>query len=367
MIADVCVSALRAAAYRIPTEEVEADGTLRWDATTLVVVEVEGGGKTGLGYTYADAAVVRLIDGLLREHVEGHDALNPSRITAHLWTMVRNVGRSGLCACAISALDTALWDLKARLLDLPLALLLGRQRDSVAVYGSGGFLSEDDRSLREQLGRWAEEDGCRWVKMKIGDDPERELARVKDVLEGIGEAMLMVDANGAYSPRQAITVARHLASLGVDWFEEPVSSDDRAGLARVRQALDSAGVGMDVAAGEYAYTPDDFRLLLEARAVDVLQADITRCGGVTGFLRAAALCEAFHLDLSTHCAPALHLPAACAVPRLRHLEWFHDHVRIEAMLFDGAPVLARGRITPDLGAPGHGLNFRHADAAHYAI
>src|SRR5690606_6960748 len=132
------------------------------------------------------------------------------------------------------------------------------------------------------------------------------------------------------------------AEQGIGWFEEPVSSDDLHGLRRVRSAMDAAGHPIDIAAGEYAYTLDDVRRLLEAGALDVLQLDITRCGGVTGFLRASALCEAFHVDCSAHCAPALHLHAACAAPRLRHVEWFHDHARIESLLFDGAPVVQDG-------------------------
>ncbi|GAB3374334.1 enolase-like domain-containing protein [Azotobacter armeniacus] len=363
---DLRVVSVRASAYRIPTDRPEADGTFQWEATTLVLVEVEAGGQTGLGYTYADAALLRLIDDSLGELVVGADPMAPARVSGQLWARVRNLGRAGLAACAISALDTALWDLKARLLDLPLATLLGRCRDNVRVYGSGGFLSYSDCQLREQLGRWAVEDGCRWVKMKIGGEAGRELARIRTAREAIGGAGLLVDANGAYGSRQAIALARRMGELGVGWFEEPVSSDDLDGLCRVRRAMDAAGPDLEIVAGEYAYTPDDFRRLLERGAVDVLQADLTRCGGISGFLRAAALCEAFHLDLSAHCAPALHLPVACAVPRLRHVEWFHDHVRIEAMLFDGAPQLRQGRIAPDLTAPGHGLRLRRADARAYA-
>ncbi|MFC3607885.1 enolase C-terminal domain-like protein [Stutzerimonas tarimensis] len=364
---DIPVTAVRASAYRIPTDQPEADGTLAWNATTLVVVEVDAGGHTGLGYTYADAALLPLIDRTLRGVIEGGDVMSPSRTSEGLWHAVRNLGRSGLAACAISAIDTALWDLKARVLGLSLAALLGPLRDRVPVYGSGGFTAYDDGRLREQLGGWAEQDGCRWVKMKIGGEPSRELARIEDVLEAIGEATLFVDANGAYSSRQAIALATQMADLEIGWFEEPVSSDDLQGLLRVRTALDAAGTPMDVAAGEYAYTLDDFRHLLQAGAVDVLQADLTRCGGVTGFMQAAALCESFHVGLSAHCAPALHLPVACAAPRLLHQEWFHDHARIEALLFDGAPRLQQGHITPDLDAPGHGLQFRHADAQRHII
>ncbi|KJJ61686.1 mandelate racemase [Pseudomonas sp. Choline-3u-10] len=364
---DAAIRSMRVAAYRIPTDAPEADGTFQWDATTLVVVQLEAGGQAGLGYTYADASLVRLIEGHFRDLLEGADAFSIGRLNERLWASVRNLGRSGLAACAISAVDTALWDLKARLLDLPLAHLLGMRRENVAVYGSGGFTSYDDGRLREQLGNWVQEDGCHWVKMKIGADSPRDAERVRAAREAIGEAGLFIDANGAHTPRSAIAFAHRIAELQVGWFEEPVSSDDLAGLRQVREALGASGQAMDVAAGEYAYTPDDFRRLVEHGSVDVLQADLTRCGGVSGFLQAAGLCEAFHLDLSAHCAPALHLHACCAAPRLRHQEWFHDHVRLESLLFDGAPQVESGGIAPDLTRPGHGLTLREADARRYAI
>ncbi len=364
---DAAIRALRVAAYRVPTDAPEADGTFNWDATTLVVVELDAAGQTGLGYTYADASLVRLIKEHFREMVEGADAFAIGRLNEQLWASVRNLGRSGLAACAISAVDCALWDLKARLLNLPLARLLDARRQRIAVYGSGGFTSYDDARLREQLAAWVHEEGCRWVKMKIGADVQGDVERVRAAREAIGEAGLFIDANGAHSSRSAIAFARRIAEFRVGWFEEPVSSDDLAGLREVREALGASGQPMDVAAGEYAYTPDDFRRLVEHGAVDVLQADLTRCGGVSGFLQAAALCEAFHLDLSAHCAPALHLHACCAAPRFRHQEWFHDHVRLESMLFEGAPPLNDGHIAPDLTRPGHGLTLREADARRYLI
>lgn len=364
---DAAIRDVRVAAYRIPTDAPEADGTLQWNATTLIVVEVEAAKQTGLGYTYADASLVRLIADHFRGLLDGADALAISQLNDQLWASVRNLGRSGLAACAISAVDTALWDLKARLLELPLAQLLGMRREHVAVYGSGGFTSYDHARLREQFSRWVQEDGCRWVKMKIGTDAQRDAERVRVARATIGEAGLFIDANGAHTPRSAIAFAHRIAEQQVGWFEEPVSSDDLAGLRQVREAIGAGGQAMDVAAGEYAYTPDDFRRLAEHGAVDVLQADLTRCGGVSGFLQAAALCEAFHLDLSAHCAPSLHLHACCAAPRFRHQEWFHDHVRLESMLFDGAPRVENGRIAPDLTKPGHGLTLREADARRYAI
>jgi L-alanine-DL-glutamate epimerase-like enolase superfamily enzyme len=358
------IEGLKADAFRIPTDAPEADGTFAWDATTLVVVQVDGGGCSGVGYTYADASVVSLIRGVLAKALDGRDCFDLPGAWMAMQRSVRNLGRAGLAACAIAAVDTALWDLKAKSLDLPLAKLLGRCRDAVPVYGSGGFTSYSDDQLRAQLSGWVERDGCRFVKMKIGTEPERDPARVMVALEAIDEAELFVDANGAFSVKQALEFTDACAEADIRWFEEPVTSDDLPGLRLMRERAPDA---MDIAAGEYIYTPDDARRMLEAGAVDVLQADATRCLGITGFLQVGALCEAYHVDLSAHCAPALHRHVGCAVPRLRHLEWFHDHVRIEQMLFDGAPVARNGRIEPDLSRPGHGIAFKRQDAERFRI
>ena len=357
------VESVSANAYAIPTDSPEADGTFAWTSTTLIVVEVQGGGATGLGYTYTSGSVVELIRGKLAECIQGHDVMDPPAAWRAMTRVVRNMGRDGLAATAISAVDVALWDLKAKLLGLPLALLLGRARDSVPIYGSGGFTTYTDEQLRDQLAGWVEKDGCRWVKMKIGTHPDLDPHRVDVAKHSIGDRILFVDANGAYSPRQALALADIFAhEQDVRWFEEPVSSDDLSGMRYVRQRLP---LRMELAAGEYGYDLDYFRSMLGAEAVDVQQADATRCGGVTGFQMAAALCEAHHIDLSGHCAPALHLHLAIAAPRFRHLEWFHDHVRIEHMLFDGAPVPADGMIRPDLSRPGIGLEFKRSDAARF--
>ena len=359
---DPPVGHIAASAYEIPTDAPEADGTLEWDRTTLVVVEIAAGGETGLGYTYSDASIVAQIENKLAAILDGRSAFDISGANAALWRGIRNLGRSGLVATAISAVDAALWDLKAKLLGVSVAALLGKCRDSVPIYGSGGFTCYSDERLGEQLAGWVTRDGCRHVKMKIGSDPARDPDRVKAARRAIGDAALFVDANGAFSAKQALGMAQRLAEYGVAWFEEPVSSDDPRGLAFLRSA---APPGMDIAAGEYGYNLDDFHRLLPV--VDVLQADVTRCGGVSGFMPVAALCEAHHLDLSGHCAPALHLHAACAAPRLRHLEWFHDHVRIEHMLFDGAPQPHAGKISPDLSRPGFGLDFKRRDAERFRV
>jgi L-alanine-DL-glutamate epimerase-like enolase superfamily enzyme len=362
---EVPIDGVRARAFEIPTDKPEADGTISWNSTTLVLVEVSGGGETGIGYTYSSAAIVELIEGKLASAISGGDAFNPQAAALAMQRAVRNLGREGLAATAISAIDTALYDLKARVLDVPLFELLGAYRDSIPIYGSGGFTTYSDKELRDQLGGWVAEQGCAFVKMKVGSEPDRDPHRVTVAKQAIGDrAVLFVDANGAYLGQQALELGNEFAAQGVSWFEEPLSSDDLPGLRAMRRR---APAGMEIAAGEYAYTVDYVHNMLQAQAVDVQQADVTRCGGITAFLQIAALCEAFHIDLSGHCAPALHLHVACAAPRLRHLEWFHDHVRIENMLFEGAPVPRDGAIRPDRSRPGNGLSFRYQDAARYAV
>ncbi|KWV57057.1 mandelate racemase [Bradyrhizobium macuxiense] len=353
-----------ASAYRIPTDRPEADGTLAWTSTTLVVVYVSAGGRLGLGLTYAHASVLAVIEELLAPAIANHDCFDVGGCWIAMQRAVRNVGRSGIASCAISAIDLALWDLKAQLLNVPLAKLLGCCRGLVPVYGSGGFTSYSNEELGEQLGHWSRVDGCRFVKMKIGSDPELDPKRAEAARLAIGDCQLFVDANGAFGVEQALRFAARTEDLGIRWFEEPVTSDDSEGLHAVRTRTPP---GLEVAAGEYVFTLDDARHLLSQDAVDVLQADVTRCGGITGFLRIAALAEARHMEMSAHCAPAMHRHIACAIPRLRHIEWFHDHVRIEQMLFDGAPAVRDGQIAPDLTRVGHGLRFKATDAVAYHI
>ena len=359
------VERVSVSAYSVPTDAPEADGTATWDKTVLVLVEATGGGATALGYTYADAATARFVHDHLTPLIAGRDAFDVPAAWVAMSKAVRNLGRPGVAAMAISAVDAALWDLKAKLLGLPLFKLLGAARTEAPIYGSGGFTSYSTEKLQEQLGGWAEQ-GIPRVKMKVGAHPEDDIERVGDARAAVGDDVeLFVDANGAYDRKRALAFAGEFADLGVTWFEEPVSSDDLCGLRLIR---DRGPAGMHIAAGEYGYDPYYFRRMLEAGAVDVLQADASRCGGVTGFLKAADLCEAFHLPLSAHCAPALHLHAACAVTaEFRHLEYFHDHARIEAMLFDGAAPPAGGTLTPDATRPGLGLEFKHKDAERYKV
>jgi L-alanine-DL-glutamate epimerase-like enolase superfamily enzyme len=352
------------AAYKIPTDFPESDGTYAWDHTTLVLVEATAGGTTGLGYTYADTGTATLIRDLLAGVVQGRKAVDVPGCWEAMVHAIRNLGRPGIASMAIAAVDVALWDLKARLFEVSLVTLLGAVHDAVPVYGSGGFTSYSIQQLQAQLGSWAEH-GIPRVKMKIGTHPADDLGRVRAAREAIGpDTQFYVDANGAYSRKQALAQAEAFQAYGVVWFEEPVSSDDLEGLRLIR---DRGPAGMDIAAGEYGYDLWYFRRMLEAGAVDVLQADASRCAGITGFLRAAALTESHGIKLSAHCAPSLHIPACCAIPLLSPMEYFHDHVRIEHMLFDGALTPINGALHPDHSRPGLGLTFKRGDAERYAV
>jgi L-alanine-DL-glutamate epimerase-like enolase superfamily enzyme len=358
------IEKLEVSAYTIPTDGPESDGTIEWDNTTIVVVEAEAGGKRSLGYTYADVSTATLIETKLRDVVVGRSALSPNESFVAMVHAIRNLGRAGICSMAISAIDTSLWDLQAKLLEVPLVRLFGQVREAMPIYGSGGFTSYTDEKLQEQLGGWVAQ-GIPRVKMKIGRDPAADPERVARAREAIGDdAELFVDANGAYSRKQALAFSYLFSELDVSWFEEPVSSDDLDGLRLMR---DDGPPGMDIAAGEYGYDVTYFHRMLGAGAVDVLQADATRCGGYTGFLQASVLCEAHHLPLSSHCAPALHIPVGCAARPFRHAEYFHDHARIEQMLFDGAPEPNNGALKPDLSRPGNGLTLKRKDAEQFAV
>src|SRR5579885_918269 len=354
---DSRIDQLHVSTYTVPTDFPESDGTLEWDKTTLVLVQVNGSSKQGIGYTYADQATASLIQSTLGEVVRGTDAMSPTAAYMKMWRRVRNLGRPGICSMAISALDCALWDLKARLLDLPLARLLGQVHERAPIYGSGGFTSYSDQQLTGQLAGWVEQ-GIPSVKMKIGRDAKKDIHRVRVARQAIGEKPeLFVDSNGAYNRKQALQQAEIFTEYNVSWFEEPVSSDDLEGLRLIR---DRAPAQMEIAAGEYGYDVFYFRRMLDAGAVDVLQADITRCGGVTGMLQVAALCESHNLLLSCHTSPTLHAHVACAITPLKNIEYFHDHVRIEHMFFEGVPRPVNGELRPDLTRPGFGLELKRA-------
>ncbi|MGO4493336.1 enolase C-terminal domain-like protein [Arthrobacter sp. 2YAF22_2] len=364
---DPALTGLDVSTYTIPTDSPEADGTFAWDATTMVVVQARAGGCEGLGWTYAPPSCAQLITGMLAPAVAGRSAWDTGGAALAMLQAVRNTGRSGLAGYAISAVDCALWDLKARLLDLPLYRLLGAMRDEVDIYGSGGFTTYSRRQLEDQLGGWVHGQHIPRVKIKIGQDRgadiPRDLERIHQARTIIGDdAELFVDANGAYTAKQAVRVYEAAGESRLAWFEEPVSADHLDGLRAVREAISA-----DVAAGEYGTDLFYFQRLCVAEAVDCVQLDVSRCGGITQWLRIAALVAANGLQVSGHCAPHLSAHVAAATENFRHLEWFHDHVRIEQTFFDGTLDPARGAIIPDPHSPGNGLTLRTSDIEKYRV
>ncbi|MFB7596559.1 enolase C-terminal domain-like protein [Streptomyces sp. NPDC056160] len=362
------IDAVDVHAFELPTDGPdgeEQDGTLEWGSTTMVLVRVHAGGRTGLGYTYGDLSVAAFLSGTLAPLLTGRDICSPPALWELMGRRIRNAGRPGVGAMAVSAADIALWDLKARLLELPLVHVLPAHHDRVPVYGSGGFTNYPQDRLAEQLAGWVEQ-GIPRVKLKTSRDPGRDPGRLTAVRRAIGdEPEVFTDANGALGRKEALYWAhRFHEEWDVRWFEEPVSSADIEGLRFLRE---HGPARLEITAGEYAYTSRDFVNLVEGDAVDCLQADVTRCGGITALLEVAGLAAARHLDLSAHCAPAVSAHAFCAVRRLRHLEYFHDHVRFEHLVFDGTLPPDGGALRPDPSRPGLGLDVKWADAEPHRV
>jgi L-alanine-DL-glutamate epimerase-like enolase superfamily enzyme len=359
------IEAVEAHVFEVPTAtDQEQDGTLTWSSTQVVVVEIHSGGHTGLGYTYAHPATADIIEQTLAPIVTQGDSLEPQASWARMQVQIRQSGHAGLAAMAVSAVDIALWDLKARQLDIALADLLGRFQSSVEIYGSGGFCNLDETELRAQVEGWHKA-GVSRMKIKVGARPQEDLGRVALVQALAGpDVEVMVDANGAYSVPEALAYAAQFATLGVAYLEEPVSSLNVGGLAAVRAR---APAGMAIAAGEYAWNLATLHGLLHSGAVDILQADVTRCGGITNLLRVDGLCRACEVPFSAHCAPGVSAHVCAAMESARHIEYFFDHVRVEAALFDGNLVPRDGRLEPDRSRSGHGLSLNSERASAFAI
>lgn len=360
----ILIKDLKVSAYTIPTDSPEADGTIEWTSTTMVLVEITAGNKSGIGYTYAHEAAAIVIEKTLKEIVVGKDVMNIPGLSFAMIRAIRNNGQCGIAMMAVSAVDNALWDLKAKLLELPLCVLLGQVKDAMLIYGSGGFTSYSNAQTKKQFENWASQ-SITHFKMKVGAEPLKDPERVKAARKAIGDsADLFVDANGTYTVKQALQKAQDFNEYNVSWYEEPVTSENLKGLHFIREHVPFK---INIAAGEYGYTLPYFDEMLHAGAVDILQADATRCGGISRYMKAGFLAEAYQVPFSSHCAPSLHLHASLALPSFYIAEYFHDHIRIEKMFFDGVTAPKNGMIYPDMSKPGIGLIFKEKDALKYKI
>lgn len=361
-LTDYQIDSVAAAAYTVPTGQPGADGRPPGHCVTAVLVQVRiRNGVTGIGLTYGHEQLTTLVNGLLAGEVTGRDVRDVAGAWSVMNQAMRNLGRPELCSMAIAAVDIALWDAKARCLGEPLHRVLGATRQEVPVYASGGGPGQLDDWVIAGMPR---------VKITIGGahgepDPfgTAALRQVTAARRSLGgDTELYVAANGSYDVTTAAELGRALAEdLDVTLFEEPVSAEDLTGLATLRTKLP-----LDVAAGERGHHLEYFAALLAAGAVSVVQADVTRCAGITEWLRVAALAEAAKVPLSAQRAPSWHAHVATVPSTLRHVEYFADHARLERVLFDGVLEPRHGTLRPT-DAPGLGLTLKVHDAEPYRV
>jgi L-alanine-DL-glutamate epimerase-like enolase superfamily enzyme len=349
------ISEFKVSRFQIPTVTSEADGTLDWDSTTLILIELRAGETWGLGYTYGHRSITELATDLLKQCVRGKNAFDIPKIWGDLGVQIRNNGEVGLTAMAISAIDIALWDLKAKSLKTSLTSLLGQAQPKVEVYGSGGYTNYSDEQLKTQLSEWKKL-GIQKFKIKVGRDFERDVYRVKQAREIIGpQAELFVDGNGAYDFQTALKISEIFAKSNVTWFEQPIDPFNLDGMRELKHRLPA---GMNLASGEYIYDLSDLQYGIENQSQDFIQLDATRCKGITGFIKSANTCEASRIPISSHCGPSAHVALGCAFRNFKHIEYFYDHSRIEKLFFDGVIDVKDGFLSPDPKALGHGLTLK---------
>ena len=313
-------------------------------------------GLEGLGIGQASPGVRQVVESGLRGVLIGEDPFNIEKLWRDMFRQVRGYGRKGVAFCGVSAVDIALWDLKAKALGLPLYRLLGPCVESVPVYGSGGWTNLGERELLDEMTSYIDR-GIRRVKMKVGKDfgqSEREdIQRVAAVRSAIGyDAALYVDANNGYYAKQAIYMAREFEQYQVGWLEEPVLADDIPGLAQVRVATT-----IPVAAGEHEYTKYGFRELIAGGGVDIAQPDVGRVGGITEWMKVAHLADAFNLPVAPHSFQLVHLHLACATPNLKVVEYLGIAEENDRGWYTDFPEPKDGAWSPYPDRPGLGLEL----------
>jgi L-alanine-DL-glutamate epimerase-like enolase superfamily enzyme len=349
------IQTVEAGFYLIPLPQVLSDsmhGEIpAFQLNTVKVTDKDG--ATGVGYTYTVGRNGAAVDAILRremgEMLIGQEADRIEYLWQKMWWGLHYGGRGGPSMLALSAVDMALWDLKAKKLGLPLWNLLGGYDDQVPCYAGGvdldfgldELLAQTDRNLGK---------GFRAIKMKVGRARlSEDVERVKAMRAHLGaDFPLMADANMKWTIDEAIRAARALQSSELVWLEEPTIPDDPAGHARILREG-----GVPIAAGENLRTPWEFKLYMAADAVSFPEPDVTNCGGVTGFMKVARLAEAFNLPVTSHGAHdvTVHLLAAC--PNRSYLEVHSfglDRYIADPLVIKDGNAVASSR-------PGHGVEF----------
>ncbi len=323
-------------------------------------------GLVGLGLGGGTTAAREVIERTLKPILLGQNALHIEKLWDEMFWAIRGVGRKGLAFSALSAVDIALWDLKAKYYETPLYQLLGPYTESVPVYGSGGWTHFSlDELVAEQCGYV--ERGMRAVKMKVGKDfghSEREdVARLAAVREAVGpDVQIFIDANNGYYAKQAIRLARVFEEYDVGWFEEPVLADDIDGLAAVAKAID-----IPVATGEHEYTKYGFRDLIVRGGADIVQPDVGRVGGISEWMKVAHLAHAFNLPVAPHAYQLVHLHLACATPNLKIVECLGTVEAADRIFYTSFDEPRNGVWSPDPHKHGLGLELDPSAVKHYAV
>ena len=345
------------------------DATIRHPAkggTACFVHTRTDTGLEGLSPAGGGRATQALVEGSFKELLVGENPLWVEKLWDDLFWCIRGVGRKGLAFCALSAVDIALWDLKAKHFNVPLYQLLGPYTESVPVYGSGGWTHFDLDELVAEQTHYVER-GFKAVKMKVGKDfgkREREdIERLAAVRDAVGDDIeIYVDANNGYYAKQAIYMGKAFEEYGVGWFEEPVLADDIDGLAAVAKAID-----IPVATGEHEYTKYGFKDLIARGGADIVQPDVARVGGVTEWLKVAHLAHAFNLPVAPHAYQLIHLHLACATPNLKVVEYLGVSEESDKLFYKGFPEPENGMWSPDPDKPGLGLELDTDAVAEYMV
>ena len=313
-------------------------------------------GTEGLGVGQAAPGVRQVVESTLRGVLIGQDPFSIEKLWNDMFWRIRGFGRKGVAFCALSAVDTGLWDLKAKAVGLPLYKLLGPFTESVPIYGSGGWTNLTEDELVAEMVGYVQQ-GIGRVKMKVGKDfgrSEREdLQRLAAVRRALGDDVAVyVDANNGYYAKQAIYMAKEFEQFQVGWFEEPVLADDIQGLAEIRQAIN-----IPVATGEHEYSKYGFKDLITRGGADIVQPDVGRVGGVTEWMKVAHMAHAFNLPVAPHAVQLVHLHLGCATPNLKVVEYLGTALEGDRVWYTEIPEPKDGMWAPFPDRPGLGLEL----------
>jgi L-alanine-DL-glutamate epimerase-like enolase superfamily enzyme len=348
------IAGVETGVYRIPLSVPLSDSTHGIIPTfELLVLRVRcDEGVEGIGYAYTIRgmrAVNALVEDLLVDVLLGEDPFHTEDIWEKMWWATHFVGRAGVATLAMAACDIALWDAKGKATGRSLAELLGGSRKSVMAYAGGVDLQFPLQALVDQVIGNVEE-GFRAIKIKVGrPNPEEDMERVRAVRKAVGDQItLMVDANMAWSLDRAIRMARAMEPYDIFWLEEPTIPDDVPGHVRIARST-----SIPIAAGENLYSKHEFLRYMESGAVAFPEPDVVRVGGITEWIKIAALAAAHNLPVTSHGVDELHVHLLAAVPNASYLE--RHAFRVDGYLREPF-ALSEGCVeVPD--RPGHGVLF----------